>query len=208
MTLTLKARVSTLAILVASTASLGSPLDASKKIDFELTGTVIDADTKLPIEGAYVVATYKTLKSDMAATKSSCLKTKGMYTAADGRYHFPVEKLDGRSPFATNAIKQGYVLKDRQLPDPLVWKKQDAPAYRGRDIYLVKQDPSDPRWRFSDNQEVCEEASTREAAAAGVQFLKIDLSERKRYGSRDQGIPALERMIQRLSELPSETTVK
>jgi hypothetical protein len=195
--------ISILTIAFTCTAAGGAPWDALRKIDFELTGTVLDADTKQPIEGAFVVASYKIQRSSLAATASFCVKTKGMYTGKDGKYHFPVEKLDGRNPFATNAIKPDYFWKDSELPESELWKKQNAAAYAGRDIYLKMQDPENPNWHFSDGEEVCNEAPTREAAAAGVEFLRFSLAEDIKYSAREQGRRSVERTIQRLESLPA-----
>jgi hypothetical protein len=175
-----------------------------KQIDFELTGTIRDADTKEPLEGAYVIATYKIVRSGLAATATPCVKTKGMYTGKDGAYHFPVEKVDGRNPSSTNAIKPGYFLQNRDLPDPNVWKKQNAAAYSGRDIYLKKQDSAKPDWRFSDLDEICHEAPTREAAAAGIEFLKLRLAEQAKYGAPSQAMEGTREVIQILERRPSE----
>jgi hypothetical protein len=180
-----------------------------KTIDFELTGTVRDADTKEPLEGAYVIATYKIVRSGLAATATPCVKTKGMYTDKDGTYHFPVEKLDGRNPSSTNAIKPGYFLHGYARPDSSAWKNQSAAAYSGRDIYLKKQDPSKPDWRYHDGDVICHEAPTREAAAAGIQFLKIALTEEVRYGAPAQGLEATKGLIEIFERRPSEpATVK
>jgi hypothetical protein len=200
--------ISILTIAFTCTAASGAPWDALRKIDFELTGTVLDVDTKQPIEGAFVVASYKIQRSSLAATASFCVKTKGMYTGKDGKYHFPVEKLDGRNPFSTNAIKPGYFWKDTELPESALWKKQNAAAYSGRDIYLKKQDPANLNWHFSDGEEVCDEAPTREAAAAGIEFLKLKLAEKIQYGDGEQGKRGSQELIEMLQQLPSETSLK
>ncbi len=204
MTFALRASIISLSI-TACVAALSASADARKKIDFELSGTVVDFDTKEPIEGAYVVASYKVLRSDFATTASFCVKTKGMYTGKDGKYRFPVEKLDGRSPFTTNAIKSGYFFKDSSYPDSQLWKRQDAEAYSRRDIFLKRQDPSDADWHLSDGEEVCYAASNREAAGAGITFMKLRLAEYKRLKGREDAIQSFEEQIRRLETLPSET---
>src|SRR5438105_4888157 len=58
----------------------------------EISGTVIDVATGKPIEGVYVMAEYKEAGAVLFAHSASwCVKTKGMYTEADGKYHFPIE---------------------------------------------------------------------------------------------------------------------
>lgn len=191
------------------TAALGSPFDfLNRKIDFEMTGTVRDADTKEPLEGAYVIATYRIIRSGLAAIATPCVKTKGMYTGKDGMYHFPVEKLDGRNPQFTNAIKPGYFWLTSDLPDSANWQKQNAAAYSGRDIYLKKQDPSKPDWHFSDGGEICDEAPNREAAAAGIEFLRLKLAELTKYGASNQGRNATETLIRLMEESGAKTPAK
>jgi hypothetical protein len=191
-----------IAASAAFAATLCFPLDWGPKIDFDLTGTVRDADTKEPLEGAYVIATYKIVRSGLAATATPCVKQKGMYTGADGMYHFPVEKLDGRNPFSTNAIKPGYFLNNRDLPDPNVWERQTAAAYSGRDIYLKKQDPAKPDWRYSDGGEICDEAPNRDAAAAGIEFLGLSLAEKVRLGAPNHMRDATETLIRLMEQSP------
>jgi hypothetical protein len=110
-----------LTLAVTTVANCASP-GMFGKIDFELTGAVLDNETKQPIEGAYVVAVYKKRVAGPAAIFSYCFKTKGMYTAQDGRFHFPVEKLDGYSPYSVDAIKTGFFFVCPVYPKPSVWR--------------------------------------------------------------------------------------
>jgi hypothetical protein len=141
-----------------------------------------------------------------------------MYTGKDGRYHFPVEKLDGLSPRSTNAIKSGYFLKNYTLPESEVWQRQDAVTYAGRDIYLKKQAAIDPNWRklaseepnfhYGNGEQFCTWARTREAAAAGAEFIRIELGEHIKYGAGEGGIRATKSMLQQLLDLPTEAALE
>ena len=79
---------------VNADASGGNPLSFGKP-DFDLTGTVYDATTKQPIDGAYVVALYYKSIVGMAAMDLWCIKTKGMYTGKDGKFRFSIYDADG-----------------------------------------------------------------------------------------------------------------
>ena len=184
----------------SSTASGGNPLSFGKP-DFELTGTAYDANTKLPIEGAYVVAIYYKSAVGLAGSDTWCIKTKGMYTAKDGRFHFPVEKLDGDSPGKVAAIKPGYYSGREVFPKPEVWRKQGKEAYTGRDTPLIPQDPAKPEYQYGTMDVFCARAQTREDAAAGIEFLRILLGEEKRLKFKPQTIESTENMIKRLENL-------
>ena len=139
MTLRLGALLLCGAIAACAGASGGSPSSLGK-IDFEFTGTVYDAVTKQPIEGVYVFASYR----EPVGVNSRCYKTRGMYTGKDGKYRFPIEKLDGYSPWFTSAIKPGYFFGSFDTPKRDVWNRQDASSYADRNLYLIPQDPAKP----------------------------------------------------------------
>jgi hypothetical protein len=192
-----------LALCIASFSTVANCASPGTKIDFELTGTVLDAVTKEPIEGAYVVASYRVPIVGIAAMTNWCVKTRGMYTGKDGRYHFPVEKLDGLSPAITSAIKPGYFRGRSVFPEKDIWKKQDAQAYSGRDLLLNPQDPGKPDYRYGSGDEFCDHASTRGDAAAGVEFTKIQMSDMIRFRSSASQIDAVRYMIERMENLPA-----
>jgi hypothetical protein len=189
--------------LACATASC-APLDNLRAVDFELTGRVLDADTKEPIDGAYVIAAYKIVRVGPAAVASFCVKTKGMYTGKDGSYHFPVEKLDGRSPYLAQAIKSGYYWKKTTARDSEPRARQDAAAYGGWDIFLKKQDPAKPDFQLGNGEEVCVDAPTIEAAAAGIEYLRLELAEMERYGRGEQQRSGIKGQIEWLERLHTE----
>ncbi|MBL0142895.1 MAG: hypothetical protein IPP91_12525 [Betaproteobacteria bacterium] len=207
--------LSCLAVLLAASIALagdarasgGSPLSFGKP-DFELTGTVYDTTTKQPIEGAYVVALYYKSIVGPAAMDIWCVKTRGMYTGKDGTFHFPVEKLDGDSPLSVNAIKPGYYSDRPVVPSPEVRKKQGREAYTGRDLPLIPQNPAKPEYRFGSGDVYCNHAETKQDAAAGVEFLKIELSECVRLNADKQSIRAVEGMIRDLESRPEVAPAK
>ena len=196
-----------LLVLTCATATLLAawPWDREKKIDFKLTGQVLDNDTKQPLEGAFVIAIYKEVKSGFAAAANYCVKTKGMYTGKDGKFHFPVEKLDGNSPYWVSAIKPDYYYVISDIAPPKIHREQGAAAYSGRNIYLAKQDPANPRVSGDGDDILCRRAASRDDVAASIEFLKIGLAENeKNNGPLKQQIrEATQSMIQSLESVPA-----
>jgi hypothetical protein len=192
------------AMAIAWTATPHWARSQPPKPALDITGTVIDAETKQPIDRAYVLASYKVVRSGLATTKSFCVKTLGMYTGPDGKYRFPVERLDGVSPLSTNAIKPGYYLDRFDIPDLATWRRQGPDLYANRNIYLKKQDPAHPIFRFGDTEENCDEAANADALAPALRFIETELAEEKRLGASKQGIEAHEDLIRSLQHLPAD----
>lgn len=174
-----------------------------RRIDFELTGRVLDFTTKQPIEGAYVIASYFEPYPGFGSAGARCVKARGMYTGKDGRFHFPVEKRDGYSPLSVDAIKSDYQYAPSEPVKPEKWRKQNASAYSDRILYLTAQDPAKPNFHFGVGFETCETAETREGAAASVVFLKISLKELIKYGALKQNIDGCRDMIELFESLTS-----
>ncbi|HEY2627536.1 MAG TPA: hypothetical protein VGI57_00340 [Usitatibacter sp.] len=172
----------------------------------EYRGAVLDYETRQPVEGAYIVASYYIRRADPSGQTNWCIKTRGMYTGADGKYWFPVEERNGLSPLMTSAIKPGYAYKTVTQIDSDVWRKQDQVAYDGHDIFLVRQDEKKPDLRFGGDQG-CWHAEVAEAAAAGVQFLRIELEEYKKYNGSEQTITAITEEIAFFERLPRQSDV-
>ena len=190
-------------VALASVVAYCAPPGTFRHIDFELTGTVRDKETRQPIEGAYVVAVYLIHESGLAASALNCKKTKGAYTDKDGKYRLPVEKLDGLSPQDVTAIKPGYYGTDREIPNIEQRRAQNADTYSNRDHYLIKQNPDKPEFRFGFSLLGCTFAESREDVAASIQFKKIELAEVKRLAGENWLIENVSRGIARLEALPS-----
>ena len=163
------------------------------KIDFEFTGQVLDFDTKEPIEGAYALAVYEKVDFGFAASARYCVKTKGMTTGKDGRFHFPIDKLDGNSPVEVVAIKGDYYFRRKETVSPESWKKQNKETYSNRNVYLKKQDPAKPSYQYGASQ--CGRPESREAAEANIRFFEIELDELDKYGVSKSGRESQVRMI-------------
>ena len=190
-------------VALASVVAYCAPPGTFRRIDFELTGTVRDKESKEPIEGAYVVAVYLIRESGLAATSFNCKKTKGTYTDKDGKYHLPVEKLDNLSPHDVTAIKPGYYGNDRVIPTRKLQDAQSVETYSNRDLFLTKQNPESPNFRFGDFQEGCIFAESREDVAASIQFKKIELAELERLSDEPRYVEIAKREIARLESFPS-----
>jgi hypothetical protein len=170
----------------------------------DITGTVFDQDTKQPIAGAYVLAIYEESGGSFAGTSNWCVKTKGMTTGEDGRYHFPVERLDNKSPARIAAIKADYYLYSSLAPSEALQRAQSKATYMNRDVYLKKQDVAKPEFRYGYSE--CDRPESREAAAANIQFLEFEKAELIRLGSQfdwfKNSIETIGRRIERLQSAP------
>ena len=151
------------------------------KVDFEFTGQVLDFDTKEPIEGAYALAVYEKVDFGFAASARYCVKTKGMTTGKDGRFHFPIDKLDGNSPVEVVAIKGDYYFRRKETVSPESWKKQNKETYSNRNVYLKRQDPVQPDFHFGYDK--CGRPESLDAIQANIQFLNIKKAEVTRLAS-------------------------
>lgn len=191
-----------LAAVFLSSATLVScaKSDAPEKIGFEFSGTVFDKETKQPIEGAYAIATYKGVVASSAVVSSHCIKTKGMYTGKDGKYHFLIEKLDWRSPTEVVAIHVDYV-NGGAVPKPTDNnRKQNAAAYSDRNIYMEKQDPKNPNY-FGNADVYCVHAKNKEDAAASVEYYKVRKAQYVKYNRGQSALDSVDESIQRLETL-------
>ena len=192
-------------LATGATLAYCTPPGTFRTIDFEMTGTVWDHDSKQPIEGAYVMAIYEEAGCALGVgCKSWCVKTKGMYTGKDGTFHFPVEKLDSFSPSEVTAIKPGYFLKRIVFHSSKVQHAQGKENYTGRDVILAKQDPQNPDWHLGNSE--CGRPFSREAVEANIEFLKIETEEYVRLGRSQNVIDGNQRAIERLQAVRSQTT--
>jgi hypothetical protein len=190
-----------LVILTLSCAALLScaKTDAPEKIDFEFTGTVFDKDTNQPLEGAYAIAIYKEIVAGAAGVASHCVRTKGMYTAKDGKFHFPVEKRDGYNPFDVEVIHPDYIAGGADIKPDAIHLRQGAEAYAERNAYMSKQDPSAPRIRGGSVE--CFYAKNKADVAATIEYLKIKKAVYKKYGIRKEILDSLDDTILRHDSL-------
>jgi hypothetical protein len=151
----------------------------ARKADFELTGQVLDFDTKQPIAGAYVLAVYEKVDLGIAGAARYCVKTKGMLSDKDGSFHFPIDKLDGNSPHMVYAIKADYFLREWELPPSDANRAQTKQAYTNRHVYLKRQEVGKPS--FQHGFSLCERAPSSEAVESAVTFLEIMRVEERKY---------------------------
>ena len=180
------------------------PFWPEKKIDFELTGTVRNFDTNEPIEGAYVMAIYETVRGGdfVVGTAHWCIKTRGMTTGKDGTFHFPVEKLDGWSPSQVTAIKPGYFLRRVKLHSEKIQHADGKENYTGRDVFLLPQVEGKPDFRLGTQN--CRSPLSREAAEANISYLEIIKSEYERLKRGETYVQNIDSMISRLRDAPSD----
>jgi hypothetical protein len=151
-----------------------------------LTGVVLDAHTHQPLEDVYVLATYHDPIPDsfsmnwahVNAREPACTHTRGMFTGKDGGFRLPVEKYDGLSPWRTYAIKADYYTH-LNATSTMSIREHSEIYYRGRDIYLKRQDPSKPNTNYGPHS--CGYQSSPVALAALVEFSEIELQETRKY---------------------------
>jgi hypothetical protein len=141
-------------------------------------GTIVDASNGQPLAGAYVMTEFKYSGGGFSFGHGStwCIRTGGMYTAADGKFTF-------RAPRSANlqywAIKPGYFQTHSwQYLKELSPTRTQFPD----ETFLAPQNPLKPVFPKTPN---CWEASMRPAVEANIEFLKIAIAEMIRYGDPD-----------------------
>jgi hypothetical protein len=189
------------AIALISLTSL-SACSFERKVDYELTGMVMDADTKKPLEGVYVVAVYMGGGLSLAGSAAWCEKTLGMTTQADGKFHFPARDEKGRTPQYPVAIKPGYAYAGYQITNESQVTSDRKLYFTDQNVLLAPQDPAKPQLNFVSNKVTCSRAATKGEAAAGIEFLKLQLVEFSKYGMPQNVIESEQSMIRRLDALP------
>ena len=157
-------------------------------LDFGITGTVLDAQTRRPIEGAYVLAMYT------SGRQNRCAMVKGMHTAADGKFSFPVTALNYSSPRDVAAIKTGYYAKENNMVQRNTTIESNPRKYfSGRNIVLTPQAdaPADFTLESRSDNVYCEDPPSQEDAIASFEFLKTRHMEMKRLGKQSTDAPKL-----------------
>jgi len=194
---------SVLRFLIGVAGVLSFAVPAAWADPLKLTGTVFDSATKLPLEGAYVVAIYEEWRANIGMSTHICVKLKGMTTGPDGRFDFPVEKRDGVSPSDAIAIKPGYYLDHLgRMPDLDEIRRQSPAAYANRDIYLAPQKPDSPKLtRYSMDNVLCSYAKSRADVEPGIQYLRIIADEKRKYGADKRALSDMEYLISDLEEV-------
>jgi hypothetical protein len=160
----------------------------SSPTGFQLTGSVVDREGK-PLEGAFVLAAYYETSVGVAVVRDVCVKTRGMYTGADGQFQFPVEKLDVPSPSVPHVILSGYYPSQIKIPPRELQQRKDPSSYSGYVYTMDRQNPNSPQLRIAQDA-YC--GRTLEDAAAGMTFMELELREYRRLGRPASEIRNLE----------------
>jgi hypothetical protein len=189
-------------LMILSVIAYCAPPGKFGKPALDITGLVLDKDTNQPIEGAYVIAIYEETAISMAGSGHWCIKTKGMTTGKDGRYNFPVEKLDNASPAGIQAIKPDYYLYSSLAPSAALQRAQSKATYTDRHVVLKRQDPAKPEYRWGTSETICTRAKSREDVDAAITFHKFVLEEQKRFNRPDWQLKNTQEIIQMLEKLP------
>lgn len=179
-------------------------LSDSRTINFEFTGQVLDFDTKQPIDSAYALAVYEKVDLSFAASARYCVKTKGMVTGKDGKFNFPIDRLDGNSPVEVVAIKAGYYLRRTESVPRDIWKKNNKETYSNRNVYLKKQDPAKPEFLYGFLD--CERPLSTEAIEPAVQFMQLVIGESNKYGRDVRSTNSVASLIASMQRAASSQT--
>ena len=74
--------------------------------------------------------------------------------------------------------------------------------YQGLYIPLSPQDPAKPDFHYGSGDEFCSRAPSFQAAEASIEFFRIVIAEKTKYGARQRTIEANGYMMKRLESLP------
>ncbi len=187
-----------IAALIATTATLAY-CAATDNSGAEAGGTVIDVSTNLPVEGAYVLSVYNESGGTLFGHSGHwCVKTKGMYTGKDGKFHFSLEK----SPYLyLHVIKPDYfqTVDGADIKRPAWDGRGENPYTSDPNLYLKPQDPAKPEYSSYVH---CERAKNRVDVEALLEYLKLKLAELVKYNDKHPSVKDMQRSIQQLESWP------
>ena len=167
------------------------------------TGTVLDAATGAPIEGAFVLATYDKCGGVMGGHSSCwCESTQGMYTGVDGKFKFPVLDEVGRMLSFPTAIKADYQYVKVDILNYADQSQNKKKFWASQNVLLSPQDAVTPNLNFQSHSAACHRAPSRQNAAAGTEFLRLELAEAEKYAPGQSTINSLWSSIETLDQLP------
>ena len=187
---------------------------ALKDIDVEISGSVIDRETKKPISGAYVFVVYGAPSKEPNVLYDGCIKIKGTYVDESGMFRFAPEKLDD--------MVLGYV----QAVAPDYYHGSSNTRGKGLVIEMIKRDLSDNFDSDSVKRDLhgsehgllskstldCWKAGTRQDAAAAIPALEILKAQFVKYQLGNNGSIGLDlaqqasRIIHLLKLLPAKSS--
>jgi hypothetical protein len=193
-----------LATVVASaiTVVLLTACSFERKVDYELAGMVMDANTKQPLEGVYVVAVYMGGGSSMARSAAWCEKTLGMTTQADGKFHFPARDEKGRWAEYPVVFKSGYDYSAYQIVNEAMVTSDRKLFYTDQNVLLALRDPESLWPRIPTGASYCTRAAIRADAAPAAELLAKIAYEYEKYRLPKSNIENIRSMISRLESLP------
>jgi hypothetical protein len=161
----------------------------------EVTGIVIERGSGKPLEGVWVLVPYHEVRTDhILISKQDCVRTRGMMTGPDGKFHFPIEKGGVAGPLNVSGIAPGYYTYTVQLPSQDIVKSRDPKAYSNWTVLMEKQDPTHPKY-VTNLDAFCHWAKHPQDTEAADVYLEVELQEAKKYGSSPEHIEMLQRVI-------------
>jgi len=195
--------IAVLSLTLAASCELPA---ADGVINFEFTGRVLDKDTKEPVIGAYGLAVYEKVNMGFAASARYCVKTKGMLSDKEGKFHFPIEKLDGNSPHQVVAIKPDYYFRGGKQVSEESWKKQNKETHSNRDVYLKRQDLAKPE--FLNEFSGCRRPESTESIQPALFYMSMKVEEETKYGKDVRSVNALRELMESMRQSASSQIYK
>ncbi len=194
------------------TEAADRPARPLTNIDVEISGSVIDRDSKKPVNGAYVFVVYGAPSKNPNYLYDHCVKVKGTYVDENGAFRLAQEKLDD--------MILGYV----QVVAPDYYRGGSSAMSKGMVIEMIKRDISDDfngdsvkrdlhgdeRTLLNKSKLDCWRATTREDAAAAIpalEILKIQFIKYHRGNNGAMGVGLAQeasRIIHLLKLLPAK----
>ncbi len=175
--------IGTVALLIAlgGVAVRGMAADTPKFI----TGNVYDAVTKEPLEGVYLLGSYRHCGSGIAlghvGSNCPCSLTVGMKTGRDGSFRLPLAANSGWP--AISAFFVGRYVKSTDFPyvpsHPSAREK--AQSFDGLKIWMAPQAPGTAYPHYSAVPYTCTEVyGDASKSAAGSEFTSLVEAEKLR----------------------------